>query len=152
MKFVRWLGAFGRASSLDDSATWEQSQTDRQVAAEPLYRGKSLIQHAKIGLEIAHPEATFARGWLYDAYTVVHEPTGQIRATRNHTAGGEFRNMDKFLSAHAKKRVSYQGEAAFNAPLYCAVVVKKSASDRGKARAARLAAQMGLPLKTLGGC
>jgi len=152
MKFVRWLGAFGRTSSLDDCAAWEQSQTERQVAAEPLYRGKSLIQHSKIGLEIAHPGATFARGWLYDAFTVVHEPTGQIRATRQHTAGGEFRNMDKFLASHAKKRSSCHGEAAFNAPLYCAVVVKKSASDRGKARAARLAAQMGLPLKTLGGC
>jgi len=60
--------------------------------------------------------------------------------------------MDRFLAAHAKKRGSGHGEAAFNAPLYCAVVVKKSASDRGKDRAARLAAKMGLPLKTLGGC
>lgn len=41
MKFVRWLGAFGSGSDLNEAADWEQSQIERQVAAEPLWRGRS---------------------------------------------------------------------------------------------------------------
>jgi hypothetical protein len=36
VKFVRWLGAFGRGESLTVAAAWEVSQVARQVAAEPL--------------------------------------------------------------------------------------------------------------------
>lgn len=147
MKFVRWLGAFGAGNSLHEAAEWETKQVSRQVAAEPLIKGKSYIDHAKIGLSVAHPEATFARGWIYDAFTVIDEKSGMIRASRNRD--NEYRNMDRFLAALNKRGGTAHAEASFNAPLYDAVVVKGDASSRGKRRAQRLAESLKLPLKTL---
>lgn len=171
MKFVRWLGAFGQGSSLVESAVWEMSQTDRQVAAEPLIRGRSMIDHAKIGLAIANPEATFARGWLADAWTTIGED-GIIRRLRTAHALSElsplhptqraldghpaprkaqnFRNMDKFLAAlNNSKGHTHHAEAAFNAPTYAAVVVKSTATAHGKRRAQRLADRLNLPVKII---
>lgn len=149
MKFVRWLDAFNRhEGSVETSASWETKQVSRQVAAEPLVRGKSYIHHAKIGLSVAHPEATFARGWLYDAFTIP-DTVGILRATR--CRDNEFKNMDRFLAALAKTakgRISH-AEATFNAPIYDAVVVKNTASPRGKRRAQRLADKLNLPLRVL---
>lgn len=147
MKFVRWLGAFGAGNSLTEAASWETKQVSRQVAAEPLIKGKSHISHAKIGLSVAHPEATFARGWLYDAYTVIDDKSGLLKATRQKDS--EFKSMDRFLAALNKRGGVGHAEAAFNAPLYDAVVVKGDASLRGKRRAQRLAALLKLPVKTL---
>ena len=152
MKFVRWLGAFGSGNSLHEAAEWETRQVDRQVAAEPLWHGRSFISHAKIGLSIAHPEATFARGWLADAYTEIAD-NGVIRATRNRDV--EFKNMDKFLKKWNQGRLGDKGvpfghaEASFNAPTYDAVVVKHDATERGKRRAKRLAEALNLPLRVL---
>jgi len=147
MKFIRWLGAFGNGNSLSEAARWEVSQTSRQVAAEPLIKGKSHISHAKIGLSVAHPEATFARGWLNDAFTVIDERSGMIKATREHKS--EYKNMDRFLAALNKRGGYGHGEAAFNSPIYDAVVVKGDASPRGKRRAQHLADLLKLPLKTI---
>lgn len=69
MKFVRWLGAFGSGSDLNEAADWEQSQIERQVAAEPLWRGRSFLGHAKIGLVVDHQASRFHAGWLVDAWT-----------------------------------------------------------------------------------
>lgn len=171
MKFVRWLGAFGKGTSLTEAASWEISQVERQVSAEPLCRGRSFIDHAKIGLAIANPSATFARGWLADAYTTIGED-GIIRRTRRgrslqsisprhpthekwgglHTAWKpkEFRNMDKFLAAFSKaKDHDHHAEAAFNAPTYDAVVVKSTATAHGKRRAQRLANRLNLPVRMI---
>ena len=146
MKFVRWLGAFGKQDSLVESASWELSQTDRQVAAEPLHHGVSHIHHALIGLEITHPEATFARGWLKDSYTVPDE-NGINKATRNRS--GEFKNMDKFLKVFNANNCPHHGEASFNCPLYASVVVKRHCSDKVILKAKKLAAELGLPLRRL---
>jgi len=150
MKFVRWLGAFGSGSSLTEAATWETKQVERQVAAEPLHRGKSYISHAKIGLAIANPESTFARGWLYDAWTVI-DGDGILKAKRRgYGKQRPYRDMNRFLSAYSRcVHTGHHAEAAFNAPLYDAVVVKLTASERGKRRAHRLAQQMGLPLQMI---
>lgn len=150
MKFVRWLGAFGSGASLTEAAAWETKQCDRQVAAEPLYRGRSFIDHAKIGLAIANPESTFARGWTYDAWTRV-DADGILKAHRmGYGKTKPYKNMDRFLSAYSRcAHEGHHAEAAFNAPLYDAVVVKSTASERGKRRANRLAQQLGLPLKMI---
>jgi hypothetical protein len=146
VKFVRWLGAFGVGSSLTEAVSWELNQVERQVAVEPLWRGQSFIGHVTIGLAVDHSRSRFARGWLYDAYTVPHED-GSLRATRHRKA--EFKNMDRFLAAWNKQRPFHHGEVAFDSPVYRAVVVKSTASDRGFRRAKRLASKLGLPLKIL---
>ena len=148
MKFVRWLGAFGAGNSLHEAAAWETRQCERQVAAEPLVRGKSLLSHAKIGLGIAHPEATFARGWLEDAWT---EPdkNGILKASRERRH--EFKDMNRFLAALSKRSRNnkHHAEAAFNCPAYDCVVVKHDATPRGMRRAKRLAKTLNLPLRVL---
>lgn len=146
MKFVRWLGAFGKSESISEAATWELAQTERQVAAEPLHKGVSHLAHALIGLEIAHPEATFARGWLKDSYTVPNN-NGINRATRNRL--GEFKNMDKFLKFLNKNPLWGHAEASFNCPIYSSVVVKRHCSERVILKAKKLAEELNLPLRTL---
>lgn len=145
MKFVRWLGAFDkRSESISESASWELSQTERQVAAEPLWHGKSFLKNAKIGLVIAHPDVTFSRGWLSDSYTVTNE-AGINMATRCRDM--EFKNMDKFLKRHNSGNSPMgHAEAAFNCPLYSAVAVKKDASPWAKNKAKRLAEHLSLPI------
>lgn len=151
MKFVRWLGAFKKGTSLSEAAGWELSQTERQVAVEPLWRGRSLITKSKIGLEIDHQASVFASGWLSDAWTEVHAD-GTLRSDRSSCGRRDmkrFRNQDRFLSAWSKMRPTHHAEAVFAAPVYRAVVVKKNATAHGMGRARRLAAQLNLPLKVI---
>jgi len=156
MKFVRWLGAFGRGNSLIDAGHWEIAQLDRQVAAEPLWRGKSLVRHAMIGLAIDHSASLFRSGWLYDAWTVIDKdgvlvsrpPAGTAKDARKDLR--RFRDMDRFLACWARMRSpSHHAEAAFASPDYTAVVVKSCASDRAKQRAATLAKALNLPIKVI---
>lgn len=153
MKFVRWLGAFGSGSSLSEAAGWELSQTDRQVAVEPLHRGRSLLDHAKIGLVVDHDASRFHCGWLCDAWTAVRDD-GTLRAQYRprDRQGRKFRDMDRFLAAwSAVKSPSHHAEVVFDAPVYRAVVVKSTATERGVRRAKRLAARLNLPLEVLAG-
>jgi len=153
MKFVRWLGAFGSGSSLTDAADWELSQTDRQVAAEPLHRGRSLLDHAKIGLVIDHEASRFHSGWLTDAWTVtLDDGTLKAKFRPRDRQGRKFRDMDRFLAAwSAVKNPSRHGEVVFDSPAYRAVVVKSTATERGMRRAQRLAVRLNLPLEVLTG-
>lgn len=150
IKFVRWLGAFGTGASLSEAASWELSQLNRQVAVEPLWRGLSLIDHAKIGLAVDHEASVFVKGWTCDAYTQLE---GNILKTARPDSttrqGKAFRSLDRFLSAWNRKKDGGHGEAVFDAPHYTAVVVKRDASERGFARARKLADQTGLPLVVL---
>ena len=153
MKFVRWLGAFGSGSSLSEAAEWELSQTARQVAVEPLHRGRSLLDHAKIGLVIDHEASRFHAGWLTDAWTVKRDD-GTLRPQYRprYRQGKKFRDMDRSLAAwSAVKYPSRHAEVIFDAPIYRAVVVKSTATERGVRRAKRLAERLHLPLEVLTG-
>lgn len=153
MKFVRWLGAFGSGSSLSEAAGWELSQTDRQVAVEPLHRGRSLLGHAKIGLVVDHAASRFHAGWLTDAWTVNRDDgTLRPRGKPRNRQGRKFMDMDRFLAAwSAVKNPSYHAEVVFDSPIYRAVVVKSTATERGVRRAQRLASRLNLPLEVLAG-
>lgn len=153
MKFVRWLGAFGSGTSLSDAAGWELSQIERQVAAEPLHRGRSLLDHAKIGLAVDHDASRFHAGWLTDAYTI-RQDNGTLRPKYRprDRQGRKFSDMDRFLAAwSAVKNPSRHAEAIFDAPHYRAVVVKSTATERGVRRAKRIADRLNLPLEVLAG-
>lgn len=151
MKFVRWLGAFGSGTSLFEAAGWELSQIERQVAAEPLHHGRSLITHAKIGLVIDHQVSRFHAGWLVDAYTKLGDDgTLRPKYKPRMRQGKRFKDMDRFLAAwSAVKNPSGHAEVIFDAPHYCAVAVKSTATERGRRRAQRLADQLGMPLEVL---
>lgn len=150
MKFVRWLGAFGSGSSLSEAAEWELSQIARQVAAEPLYRGRSLL-HSKIGLEVDHYASRFHCGWMTDAWTVRRD-NGTLRAKYRPAdrQGKKYRDVNRFLAAWAAvKNPTNHGEVVFDSPIYSAVVVKSTATLRGVSRARRIAARLNLPLRVL---
>lgn len=151
MKFVRWLGAFGSSSSLSEAVDWELSQIDRQVAVEPLHRGRSMLDHAKIGLVIDHEISRFHSGWLTDAWTVKRDDgTLRPRGKPRDRQGRKFRDMDRFLAAwSAVKNPSYHAEVVFDSPVYRAVAVKSTATERGVRRAKRLADRLNLPLEVL---
>jgi hypothetical protein len=147
--FVRWLGAFGKSSSIHDSAHWEQRQTDRQVAVEPLWKGLSMIDHARIGLQVDERASVFCSGWLTDAYTYA-DRHGVLRSNQERRGKlTRFRDLDRFMRAFHSRPRGHHGEVAFTATVYKAVVVKTSATERGMRRAKRLAASMDLPLKVI---
>ena len=152
MKFIRWLGAFGKSSSLAEAASWERSQVERQVAVEPLWRGRSFILHAKIGLEVDWRQSRFVSGWLCDAWTETADD-GTLRSNADKRGKlVRYRDRDRFLAIWSRQKLGgFYGhaEAAFEEAHYSSVVVKKSASARGKRRAQRLAEQLGLPLKVM---
>ena len=99
-KFVRWLGAFRRAGAdLSQAAAWEVSQTSREVAAEPLFRGESLIlaerDHVAIGLVIAPCSVAFRAGALHDNRS--HHDSGVLSRLNRGRESRPIRDMDKFL-------------------------------------------------------
>ncbi len=130
-------------------ASWECSQLDRQVAAEPLWHGRSLIRHVRIGLEIDASASIFMSGWLQDAWTEPHAD-GTLRSNEQRRGKlARYRNMDRFLAKLSATKPRTHAEAAFSAPFYKAVVVKNNATEHGMGRARRLADQLGLPLKVI---
>ena len=151
MKFVRWLGAFRASASLSEAASWELSQVDRQVAVEPLHRGRSLIGHSKIGLVVDHESSLFVRAWLSDAWTEINaEGILYPKYSPRQRQGKAYRDLNRFSAAwSAVKKPNHWAESVFDSPIYSAVVVKSSATAHGRARAVRLADRLGLPLKEL---
>jgi hypothetical protein len=153
MRAIRWLGAFGTGASLTEAADWEQSQTSRQVAAEPLWHGRSLISHAKIGLELDLAKSVFVSGWMRDAWTVTSADGRLVsdQSRRGRKDLSRYRNRDRFFAAWEKTaHAPYgHGEIAVDLPTYSAVVMKTTATAHGKARARRLARRLGLPLRVL---
>jgi hypothetical protein len=152
MRAIRWLGAFGSGASLSESADWEKAQSGRQVAAEPLWRGRSFIPHAKIGLEIDLAASLFVSGWMRDAWTEI-DADGRLISNKGQTGRdglARYRNRDRFFAAWTRAASPrWHGEIAVDLPVYVAVVVKSTATHRGKARARKLAQRLGLPLKAL---
>ena len=148
-KFVRWLGAFGetrRVHTLSESARWEVSNTSRQVAVEPLIKGKSLIRHVLIGLVIDHEQSQFVKGFINDAYTII-EKDGTLKNTRFKA----YRNIDRYLKAVNQKNDFWHGEAVFDIPKYSAVVFDRTNCHSGRIapiqeKAKKLANELGLKL------
>ena len=85
---VRWLGAFGKSESLDQSLKFELSRaTTDEVACEKIIKNSSKIKHARIGLMIASENAI--KHFKGDCWSVKTE-NGNLVKTRNpKTANGE---------------------------------------------------------------
>ncbi len=144
MKFVRWLGAFRKgASSIEESIAWELSQTEREVAAEPLRHCRSRIDHAQIGLGVDESRSTFVYGLIIDGWT---EPSkdgsGRLLPKREK----RIKDKDFFLSRFYKAKINWHGEAVFSSPKYSAIVCK-SKDSQTREKAAKLADKFSLPLK-----
>ena len=98
---IRWVGAYGKAESLEEALAWELSQTTRlEVAACPMHRGSD-VPHCSVGLLIARKALRRKHsGDVWSEYTA----EGTLMGTR-------------------KPRKSGHGEA-FVAPRYTGIVVR----------------------------
>ena len=66
--FVRWMGAFGKNSSLYGSLNYEMTNTTIEVACEHLAKGKSSIKHARIGIII--PKSAILKMYQGDVWSI----------------------------------------------------------------------------------
>lgn len=148
-KFVRWLGAFRRqGADLSRAAVWEISQTAREVAVEPLFRGESFIlaerDHVSIGLVVAPCSVAFRAGALHDNRSG-HVDGVLVRQDKGRESR-PIRDMDKFLRLWGKAAPTWHGEAWFAAPTYVGVALRMDAVGEIADAAQKLAAELGLPL------
>lgn len=112
-KFVRWMGAYCPRSvsrELVSAVLWEVSQVDREVACEPLFRGRSLIlreqAHVHVGLIPCMDKTQFRVGYFGDALTKITD-SGLLKANRNKES---VRDMDRFLAKWGKSAPTWHGE------------------------------------------
>ena len=86
---VRWIGAFGKSESLNESLKFEltRPQTDEVACEKILKSSSSKINHARIGLRI--PSEAEIKSFKGDCWSVRNEK-GELVKTRNpKTANGQ---------------------------------------------------------------
>lgn len=150
--FVRWMGAFVRCHDLAKSAEWELSQTAREVAAEPLYRGRSLLLaednydlRIKVGLVIDEVQSHFRVGYFRDCYSGTDRKTGALLPKRSSPLRKPIRDMDRFRKAWNGFKPFHHGEVFFDLIVARAVAARKG--DKEAESAGRdLAKRLSLPL------
>lgn len=114
-KFVRWLGAFGKAQTIEQSIAYELAEISancaRQVAVEALVNNKSYIPHALIGLGVDEDNSQFIKGFLYDCWSNTTS-LGYLKSSREDDA--VFKNKDKFLKTiNNKNELRYSHTEVF---------------------------------------
>lgn len=133
MRFVRWMGAFGKPSSLEDAISFEvqlSTCNGRQVATEALYKNASIINHALVGLGVDENKSTFIKGFLNDCYTIIKRE-GILFPTREQN--NSFKNKDLFLKAlNNKNYKNNHTEVIFdNVEYSCLVIDITNAKNNG---------------------
>lgn len=103
--YIRWMGAFGKASSLSEAIRWELEENRREVAATWCHAGglNGLgVDHAQVGLLVA--KGAVVRRYAGDVWSV---PAG-----------------DRLVKTRPASQDSDHGEA-FCKPRYSALVIRK---------------------------
>jgi hypothetical protein len=153
-KFVRWMGAYCPRSvsrELVNAALWEVSQADREVACEPLFRGRSLIlneqAHVHVGLVPCMDKTNFCVGYFGDALTKITD-SGLLTANRNKKS---VRDMDRFLAAWGKSAPKRHGECIVDFFTVKAVAVRYGAPQWAVEVAHEIAHELGVPVEVVHG-
>ena len=140
--FVRWLGAYGPCEDVVNSAVWETTQTAREVAAEPLYRGRSLllaeIEAVNVGLVLCQYESVFRAGFFRDCWS-----SADAHGNLTNSRAKAVRDMHRFCAAWAKMRPARHGEVFFDRLSVKAVALRKGACAK---TARKLSARLGVPI------
>lgn len=151
-QFVRWLGAYcsnERRKEISQSAHWEISQKEREVAVEPLFRGRSLIlremKNVHVGLVPDMNKTQFCVGYFNDANTKIGDD-GVLAARRNKES---IRDKDRFMAAWGKANPKHHGECVMDFFKASAVAVRANAPAEALNMAQDLADSLGLPLVTI---
>lgn len=146
--FVRWLGAYGRCDDALASATWELTQTRREVAAEPLLFGRSLLlaeQHQVfVGLVACETASEFRGGFFADCWSS-HDKDGLLRSQKSRPV----RDLSRFRAAWNKSRPRHHGEAFFDFFAARAVAVRAGATNRQLRIAQDIARKLDLIIVTV---
>lgn len=146
--FVRWLGAFGRCSDAASSAVWELTQTSREVSAEPLLFGRSLLlseqAHVFVGLVACETASEFRGGFFSDCWSS-HDESGLLKSER----ARPVRDLHRFKAAWKKSRPRHHGEALFDLFHARAVAVRANANDLHLQIARNIARKFDLPIVTI---
>jgi hypothetical protein len=144
--FVRWLGAFRECLSPAASALWEVSQEGVEVAAEPLFHGRSRLignNKAFVGLVACEETSIFRAGFLRDCYSQ-NTQSGRLHATDK--TQKVFKDKNRFLSVWSKKAPRHHGEVFFAKFTAKAVAVDANATARQLRIAKDIAASLNIGL------
>lgn len=148
-RIVRWLGAFGSAGSLGDAVAWELAHCDRERAAEPLWRGRSLLlaERRGVGLGLVFPPEAVRRVYALDAWT--RDESGRLRPARPRTRG--WRRWDAFAAWWSRQEPLHHGEAILRPDAYPVAIAYRRSSNRDRRERLRriaeeLGARHGLPV------
>lgn len=123
-RVIRWMGAYGKQNGLEQALMFELFKCNREVAAEPLFRGKSGVYHAAVGLEVARNKV--GRRFTHDV------GSGTV---------GYFLQRGRDCS-------ETHGEA-FCAPVYSAIVVCGEVSSITWATIKKVSRLAGIPIKRM---
>lgn len=150
MIVVRWLGAFGHASSLEASIRHELTTLQgKQVAAEPLFDGRSrLSSNAEIGLLVDQSISRLIAAYGSDAWTK-DTSGGRVKAhrTKQKKPGRSWDSLQEV--GRSRPRGHYKpdhGEVTIQGARYSALVARWPRKKLTIKLATELAAKFGLPL------
>ncbi len=114
---IRWLGAFGKNGSLQDSIQFELNR-DSEVAAE-LLKNKSLISHARIGLLVKN--SAVVKKFDGDCWSV-REDGGLVKSRNPKTARSQHKEVwakPNYIGLVVKSRIT---KSAFKEIKYIASI------------------------------
>lgn len=145
---VRWLGAFGKGSSINAIAEFELNPR-REVSCEIIPEWKvSHIHQARVGLLIDQGRTYLVAGYAGDAWTSdARKPDelGEALPDRQRPFSSDWKTVGGLYKA--ARRIEDGGryiEGVVSGPRYLAVVVKRGSNEYSFAFAERLANAMGL--------
>lgn len=150
MIVVRWLGAFGKYTTLQGSVEYEISApADRQVASEPLFDGRCrLSSRAEIGLLVDQTKTRLIAVFTKDAWTVM-DKSGRLKNKRHSFV--HQHDWDSLKKICRTNRDVYgHGECIIQGPKFSGIVVRYPRKKR-VLQMAREAAGVTMPIMNIQG-
>ena len=145
---VRWLGAYGKADSIQEVADFEMNP-GRQVACEVMQvNTKSGIKHARVGLLVDQSKTKLVRAYVGDSWTFTdgHRLLSK-RDNRYVSSWGEAGGLQKMSRHH---RSGYT-EGTIDNPIYSSIVIQDDKPGT-LSFTKKLSELTGLPIKNLLQC
>jgi hypothetical protein len=145
MHTIRWLGAFGRATSVADMCSFERAPIRHVSAAVQTRVGN--VGTATVGLRVDCHKTKLVTLYGGDAWTACKGHNGSIENDARYFASRRWIDGAKAVSIARMNGYGY-AEAVIANPVYSAVVYR-AGDATAKAFAKRVAAEMSLPLEAV---
>lgn len=151
MIVVRWLGAFGKSSTLMESVEYEMNApADRQVSAEPLFDSRCrLSSRAEIGLLVDQTKTRLIAVFTKDAWTVM-DKSGRLKNKRRNFV--HQHDWDSLKSiGRTKRSICGHGECIIQGPSFSGIVVRYPRKKMVIKMAREIAADVTIPIMNIQG-